>query len=314
MGVHRRLIAAVAAAVVLPAGLAQPAQAQADVEVLVVHGIPGAVVDVYADLGDGAVRLIDDFAFDGENNPFPLTLPAGAEAVVTIVDGASDEGDLSEPLIGPETVTVPDVEAVSLVAHVGADGVTLVLSSFVDPVDPTCTGNGALVFRNTSGGPTTDVRLDGEVVLTMVGSGGGEASAQVPAGTYDAELLFSGDGSSLFGPFDLEITAGVVTVMYAAGASNEELELLIVEYEVGETDKGDCAPEPEPTPTTAEPKPPPTTDKPEPTPTTDKPVPTGVPAGQGTSAGTGAVIAGVAILGLLGTGVLVAARARRQGA
>jgi hypothetical protein len=97
-------------------------------------------------------------------------------------------------------------------------------------------------------------------------------------------------------PFDLEITAGVVTVVYALGASNEELELLIVEYAVGETDKGDCAPEPEPTPTTA------------------KPVPTGVPAGQGTSAGTGAVIPGVAFLGLLGTAVLVAARARRQGA
>ncbi|HEU4491121.1 MAG TPA: hypothetical protein VFR74_09635 [Jiangellales bacterium] len=294
MGVHRRLVAAAAAALVLPAGLAQPAQAQAGVEVLVVHGLPGAVVDVYADLGDGAVRLIDDFAFDGENNPFPLTLPAGAEAEVTVVDGAADEGDLSDPLIGPETVTVPDVEAVSLVAFVGADGVQLVLSSFVDPVDPTCTGNGALVFRHVAGAATTDLSLDGEVVLTEVNSGA-EASGLVPSGTYEAELLFSGDGSSLLGPFDLEITAGVVTVVYAAGASNEELELLIVEYEVGETDEGDCAPEPEPTPTTA------------------KPVPTGVPAGQGTSAGTGAVIAGVAFLGLLGTAVLVAARARRQG-
>jgi hypothetical protein len=253
-GVHRRLVATAAAALVLPAGLASP-----------------------------------------RRNPFPLTLPAGAEAEVTIVDGASDEGDLSDPLIGPETVTVPDVEAVSLVAHVGGDGVTLVLNAFVDPLDPTCTGNGALVFRNTSGGPLTDVHLDGEVVLTMVGSGGGEDSAQVPAGTYDAELFFSGDGALLLGPFDLEITAGVVTVVYAVGASVEP-ELLVVEYEVGETDKGDCAPEPEPTPTTA------------------KPVPTGVPAGQGTSAGTGAVIAGVAFLGLLGTAVLVAARARRQGA
>jgi len=295
MGVHRRLVGAAAAALVLPAGLAQPAQAQADVEVLVVHGLPGAVVDVYADLGDGAVRLIDDFAFDGENNPFPLTLPAGAEAEVTVVDGAADEGDLSDPLIGPETVTVPDVEAVSLVAHVGADGVTLVLNAFVDPVDPTCTGNGALVFRNISGGGSLDVRLDGEVVLTMVNPGGGEDFVQVPAGTYDAEL--SQPDASLLGPFDLEIPAGVVTVVYAAGASNEELEpLLIVEYEVGETDKGDCAPEPTPTPTTA------------------KPVPTGVPAGQGTSTGTGAVIAGVAFLGLLGTAVLVAARTRRQGA
>jgi hypothetical protein len=57
-----------------------------------------------------------------------------------------------------------------------------VLSAFVDPLDPTCTGNGALVFRNSSGGPTTDVSLDGEVVVTAVGSGGGEDSVQVSAG------------------------------------------------------------------------------------------------------------------------------------
>jgi hypothetical protein len=35
----------------------------------------------------------------------------------------------------------------------GADGVTLVLSAFVDPLDPTCTGNGALVFPQHLGRP-----------------------------------------------------------------------------------------------------------------------------------------------------------------
>lgn len=295
MGVRLRLVAAAAAALVLPAGLAQPAHAQADVDVLVVHGIPGAVVDVYADLGEGPVRLIDDFAFDGENNPFPLTLPAGAEAEITIVDGEADKDDLTDPLIGPETVTVPDVEAASLVAFVGADGVQLVLKAFVDPVDPTCTGDGALVFRHVAGAATTDVSLDGEVVLTAVNSGG-EASGLVPAGTYEAELLFSGDGSSLLGPFDLEITAGVVTVVYAAGASNEELELLVVEYDVGETDEGDCAPEPEPTPTTA------------------KPVPTAVPAGEGPGGPASSVaVAALGLFLLAGIGATAAvARARRQ--
>jgi hypothetical protein len=296
MGVSRRLVAAAATALVLPVVVAPTAQAQGDVDVLVVHGIPGAVVDVYADLGDGPARLIDDFAFDGDDNPFPLTLPVGAEAEVTIVDGAADEGDLSAPLIGPETLAVPDVGALSVVAAVGADGVTLVLNTFVDPLDPTCTGNGALVFRNTAGSPTTDVTLDGEIVLTDVQPGGGEASVQVPAESYDAELLNSGLGSSLLGPFDLEITAGVVTVVYAVGVSPEDL--LVVEYEVGETDKGDCAPEPTPTSTTA------------------KPVPTAVPGGEGTSAGAGAdaVGAGLAALGLVLAAGLVAARARRQGA
>jgi hypothetical protein len=103
-------------------------------------------------------------------------------------------------------------------------------------------------------------------------------------GTYDAELLVSGDGQSLLGPFDLEITAGVVTVVYTVGASVEP-ELLVVEYEVGETDKADCVPEPTPTPTTAETR-------------------TRSHRGLGrrrtsAGAGTGAVGAGTAVLGLI---------------
>jgi hypothetical protein len=45
MGVSRRLVAAAATALVLPVVVAPTAQAQGDVDVLVVHGIPGAVVD-----------------------------------------------------------------------------------------------------------------------------------------------------------------------------------------------------------------------------------------------------------------------------
>jgi Domain of unknown function (DUF4397) len=282
MGV-RRLAAAVSAGLLLPAMAALPAHAQDEVDVTVVHAIPGLTVDVAV---DGEV-VLDDFTFEGDDNPAVLTLPAGAEFDVEILDETG-----TDTLLGPVTV-VADV-ALSLVAHLDAEGEATV-SEFEDVFPPLCTGEGGVVLRHTAAAPEVDVAVEGTVLGTF--ANGEELAAALPAGTYEAEVRLAGTDTVAIGPADLEVLEGVATVVYAVGAAaDESLELLLIDYEVGTED---CDETPEPTPT-----------KPV---ATAKP-PTAVPAGQGPGdPGSSVAVAAFGLFLLAGFGATMAVvRARRQ--
>ena len=95
----------------------------------------------------------------------------------------------------------------------------------------------------------------------------------------------------------LDLLAGVVTVVYATGSvATEDLDLLVIDYEVGTED---CDETPSPSPT-----------KPA---TTAKP-PTAVPAGEGPGGpGSSVAVAALGLFMLVGIGASAAvARARRQ--
>jgi hypothetical protein len=282
MGV-RRLAAAVSAGLLLPAMAALPAHAQDEVDVTVVHAIPDLTVDVAV---DGEV-VLDDFTFEGDDNPAVLTLPAGAEFDVEILDETG-----TDTLLGPVTV-VADV-ALSLVAHLDAEGEATV-SEFEDVFPPLCTGEGGVVLRHTAAAPEVDVAVEGTVLGTF--ANGEELAAALPAGTYEAEVRLAGTDTVAIGPADLEVLEGVATVVYAVGAAaDESLELLLIDYEVGTED---CDETPEPTPT-----------KPV---ATAKP-PTAVPAGQGPGdPGSSVAVAAFGLFLLAGFGATMAVvRARRQ--
>ena len=282
MGV-RRLAAAVSAGLLLPALAALPAHAQDEVDVTVVHAIPGLTVDVAV---DGEVAL-DDFTFEGDDNPAVLTLPAGAEFDVEILDETG-----TDTLLGPVTV-VADV-ALSLVAHLDAEGEATV-SEFEDVFPPLCAGEGGVVLRHTAAAPEVDVAVEGTVLGTF--ANGEELAAALPAGTYEAEVRLAGTDTVAIGPVDLEVLEGVATVVYAVGAAaDESLDLLLIDYEVG-TEDCDETPKPEPTSPVATAKP-----------------PTAVPAGQGAGGpGSSVAVAAFGLFLLTGFGATTAVvRARRQ--
>jgi len=279
----RRLAAAVSAGLLLPALAALPAHAQDEVDVTVVHAIPGLTVDVAV---DGEV-VLDDFTFEGDDNPAVLTLPAGAEFDVEILDETG-----TDTLLGPVTV-VADV-ALSLVAHLDAEGEATV-SEFEDVFPPLCTGEGGVVLRHTAAAPEVDVAVEGTVLGTF--ANGEELAAALPAGTYEAEVRLAGTDTVAIGPVDLEVLEGVATVVYAVGAAaDESLDLLLIDYEVG-TEDCDETPEPKPTSPVATAKP-----------------PTAVPAGQGPGGpGSSVAVAAFGLFLLAGFGATVAVvRARRQ--
>ena len=280
MGV-RRLAAVATAGLLLPALAALPAHAQADVDVTVVHAIPGLTVDVAVD-GD---VVLDDFTYEGDDNPAVLPVPAGAEFEVEIFDETG-----ATTLLGPATF-IADVP-LSLVAHLDAEGEPTV-SEFEDVFPALCTGEGGVVLRHTAAAPEVDVAVEGEVVGTF--ANGEELAAALPAGTYEAEVRLAGTDTVAIGPADLTLQEGVVTVVYAVGSAEDEtLELLLLDYEVG-TEDCDETPRPTEPATTAEP-------------------PTAVPAGQGPGGpGSSAAVAALGVFLLAGIGATAAvARARRQ--
>jgi hypothetical protein len=286
MGV-RRLAAAATAGLLLPALAALPAHAQVDVDLEIVHGIPDVDVDVYV----GGELALDGFTYGETVNDDDL----GGLAVGDTIDVEVRAAGTDTVLIEETSITVPDVLAGSLVAHYDVDGAPT-LTLFEDIVEPLCTGEAGLVVRHTAGAPAVDVALDGEVVVEDFVHGD-EISAALPEGTYEATVLLAGTDTVAIGPAGLDLLAGVVTVVYATGSvATEDLDLLVIDYEVGTED---CDETPRPSPT-----------KPA---TTAKP-PTAVPAGEGPGGpGSSVAVTALGLFLLAGIGATAAvARARRQ--
>jgi hypothetical protein len=211
-----RRTAAVATTAGLAALLAAPiapaqAQAQGDATVSVLHGVPGLTVDVYAN----GEELIPDF--EPGTLTDPLTLPAGTYDLQVFADG--DTPDSADPAIEANGVEVPAGANATVVAHLDADG-NPTLTPFVNDVSPTAAGESRLTVRHTAAAPAVDVRADGEVLFDNL-SNPNEASGDVPAGTYSADVVLTGTEDVVLGPADLDLAEGTSTIVYAWGSAEE---------------------------------------------------------------------------------------------
>ena len=203
----------VTALMALPVALATPASAsqaqQATVSVL--HAVPGLTVDVYAN----GEELIPDFAPGTLTDP--LTLPAGSYDLQVFADG--DNPDNADPAIEAQGVEVPAGANATVVAHLDADG-NPVLTPFVNDVSATAAGEARLVVRHTAAAPPVDVRADGEVLFPDLANPD-EASGDVPAGSYSADVTLAGEDAAVLGPADVQLSEGTATIVYAWGSAEE---------------------------------------------------------------------------------------------
>jgi hypothetical protein len=203
----------VTALMALPVALATPASAsqaqQATVSVL--HAVPGLTVDVYAN----GEELIPDFAPGTLTDP--LTLPAGTYDLQVFADG--DNPDNADPAIEAQGVEVPAGANATVVAHLDADG-NPVLTPFVNDVSATAAGEARLVVRHTAAAPPVDVRADGEVLFPDLANPD-EASGDVPAGSYSADVTLAGEDAAVLGPTDVQLSEGTATIVYAWGSAEE---------------------------------------------------------------------------------------------
>lgn len=211
----KRTLAAAAAlstAALVSSGAAPAFADSHDATVSVLHAVPGLTVDVYAN-GD---ELIPDF--EPGTLTDPLSLPAGSYDLAVYADG--DNPNNAEPAIEANGVEVPAGANVTVVAHLGAGG-NPTLTPFVNDVSPTDAGQARLVARHTAAAPAVDVRADGEPLFRGL-TNPNEASADVPAGTYSADVTLAGENQTVIGPADLNLAEGTSTIVYAWGSAQDD--------------------------------------------------------------------------------------------
>jgi hypothetical protein len=182
--------------------------------VSVLHAVPGATVDVYAN----NKKLLTDFKPGTLTDP--LQLPEGEYDLKVTAAGES------AALIQANDVAVPGGADVTVVAHLNAGGKP-VLTPFVNDTSKLAAGQARVTVRHTAAAPVVDVRAGGKPVFTGLANPK-QAKADLPAGTVKADVVLAGTSTVAIGPADLNLKEGTNTVVYAWGsASAKNLKLAV---------------------------------------------------------------------------------------
>ncbi|MGI8458143.1 MAG: DUF4397 domain-containing protein [Propionibacteriaceae bacterium] len=218
-----RLVRWVAAAATLPLAVAgvvltsSPAQAADTATVSILHAVPGATVDVYA---NGKALLTD---FKPGTLTDPQMLPAATYDLKVVKAG---DGAKGKAVAEAKGVKVPAGANVTVVAHLDADG-SPTLSPYVNDVSSIPAGQARLTVRHDAAAPAVDVRANKKVAFAGL-TNPKEKTAELPAGTISADVVLAGTDKVAIGPADLNLAEGTTTIVYAWGsASDKNLKLAV---------------------------------------------------------------------------------------
>ena len=162
--------------------LAAPAaQAAGKATVSVLHAIPGATVDVYA---NGSLLLKN---FKPGTLTAPQMLPAGTYDLKVVKAGAGANG---AAVVEAKGTKVPAGANITVVAHLDANGKPA-LTPYVNDVSMVPAGKARVVVRHDAAAPAVDVRAGGKPVFTGL-TNPNQDSAEVAAGTVKADVVLAG--------------------------------------------------------------------------------------------------------------------------
>ncbi len=213
MVIVRRVFAALAL-LLLGGGvlLAAPAaQAAGKATVSVLHAIPGATVDVYA---NGSLLLKN---FKPGTLTAPQMLPAGTYDLKVVKAGAGANG---AAVVEAKGTKVPAGANITVVAHLDANGKPA-LTPYVNDVSMVPAGKARVVVRHDAAAPAVDVRAGGKPVFTGL-TNPNQDSAEVAAGTVKADVVLAGTSKVVIGPGSLKLREGMVTIVYAWGSADDK--------------------------------------------------------------------------------------------
>lgn len=213
---RRKKFMAVATALMVPlavggAAASASAQEQDEATVSVLHGVPGLTVDVFAN----GEELIP--GFEPGTLTDPLSIPAGTYDIAIFPEGEGPDGD---PAIEASGVEVPAGVNATIVAHLSEDGEPTA-SVFVNDVSELAAGQARVTVRHTAAAPAVDVRVNGTPTFEGL-TNPNEASADVDAGTIEADVVLAGTDTVALGPAELELAEGTSTIVYAWGSAEDE--------------------------------------------------------------------------------------------
>jgi hypothetical protein len=192
-----------------------PAHAAADqATVSILHGVPGATVDVYA---NGKALLKN---FKPGTLTDPQMLPAGTYDLKVVQAGDGDA------VIAANNVKVPGGANVTVVAHLSAKGKPA-LTPYVNDVSTIPAGKARIIVRHDAAAPAVDVRANEEPVFSNL-TNPKQQSAEVAPGTIEADVVLAGTDKVAIGPASLKLAEGTTTIVYAWGsAEDDDLKLAV---------------------------------------------------------------------------------------
>ena len=218
----RRVTALLATGLVIagtPVAVAASAEAKpaATSSVSVLHAVPGATVDVYA---NGKALLTN---FKPGTLTDPVKLPEGTYDLKVTAAGAGAGG---AAVIQANDVKVPGGANITVVAHLSAAGKP-VLTPYVNDVSKLSAGQARLTVRHDAAAPAVDVRAGGKPVFKGL-TNPKEVKADLPAGTVKADVVLAGTSTVAIGPADVNLKEGTNTIVYAWGsAADKNLKLAV---------------------------------------------------------------------------------------
>ncbi len=206
----KKLLAGAAALAAMVLTVPAGTSAQAETEIMLLHGIPGATVDVAV----GGEVVIPGFepgtmqdltAFAGQTLENVEVRLAGTEDVV----------------IGPVAeFPVPGSGSYTVVAHLDAEG-TPTLTPFENDTSEVADGNGRLTIRHTAAAPAIDVVL-GDARPVENAANGDSAGLDIPAGEIAGAQIAPTGGDPIADVPTVTLAAGSNLIVYAVGSLEDE--------------------------------------------------------------------------------------------
>lgn len=206
----QRLLAAGALALASSLLIVPSATAADEATVSVLHAIPGAVVDVYANGNE----LLKDF--EPGTLTDPQMLPAGDYDLKVVAQGAGADG---AAIVEANGVTVPAGANITVVANLAADG-TPALNAFVNDTSASAEG-GRVTVRHTAAAPAVDIRAGGTAVISGL-ENPKEAMLNIAPGTLNVDVTAAGTDTVVLGPADVTVAEGKNVIVYAWGSLEDE--------------------------------------------------------------------------------------------
>ncbi|MCU0230256.1 MAG: DUF4397 domain-containing protein [Acidobacteria bacterium] len=201
----------------------------ADNTVYVVHGIPGAVVDVYVNGG----LALEDYTFSTVVGP--LALPPGTYTIEVFL--ANSDPTATEAVVRLDDAELAGGLNLSLVAALTPGGTPAILP-FVNDVSPVQPNFGRLGLRHAADAPGFVINARGLGRVNF--SNGSGIDQDVVARTYALPfaLFNGGSGMPAMGPEFLTVKSGTYTIGYVVGSAPQGNLSLVTQEIPLETMKG----------------------------------------------------------------------------
>lgn len=203
----------VAAAAALAAMLAVPASAthaQSAPSVILLHGIPGVPVDVYA---MGAQAFADFQPGDMQD------ISALAGQTITDVALVPAGGALDDAVAVVDELSVPTSGSWTIIAHLDADGAPVV-TTYENDTSAVPDGQGRLTVRHNAAAPAVDLLVGGNAVVSGLANPD-EVGTVVPAGEIAGAQIAPAGGEPIADVPTVTVETGVDLIVYAVGSLDD---------------------------------------------------------------------------------------------